>query len=386
MRPLLALLSLRALLVVPAFAAFDPSKYPESSELTLATLPADVQPIRSARIKSPTDGLLSLRLPAPGERLPEGTIWGEFDPERLKLETEVVSLARALYTEKEKPKLSLELARNAAELTERRAELERQGDMLARIADDPALAELYAGESSGGASREEVAALSKRLRTQLVLIDEVLRYAGTPRENQLEQRALELKLQAQELELNRRLHEFRLSMPFDGELSLIPPAPPEGKPLRIPLGVELALIQDFSAIQARVPIRRPEWRIADTSRLQLRYSDRGRRNLAAGYQRSLLKENLGREELIYVFQFADADLAAARSLSGGQILMQLILSLEERARIIPKIDLILASPAAFREGGWESGVASVIPGARLLALGETHLAVVVPAGPAAVRP
>jgi hypothetical protein len=379
MRTLL-LLSLAVLTcsAVRATPSFDASKYPQASELVLASLPADVQPLRSVRVKSPSDGLLTLRLPAPGTRLPEGTVWGEFDPERLKLEGDVVTLARALFEEKEKSKLGFELARSAAELSERRAEFKRQADMLARISADPALAELYAGETSGASSREEVAALAARLRAQLDLIDEVLRFAGTPRETELERRALELKLQAQELDFKRRLQEFRLAMPFEGEISLIPPAPPEGKTLRVPLGADLALVRDFSAIQARVPIRRPEWRVVDPARLQLRQPNRGRTALTADYQRSVLQEINGREELLYLFQFPDSQRTAARPLAGGFVTLQLVLRLEEPARIIPKIDLILAAPAAFREGGWEAGVAAILPGARLLAQGETHLAVVTP--------
>ncbi len=389
------LLSILLLLAsAPLLAAtLDTAKYPEASELVLASLPADIQPIRSVRVKSPTDGLLTLRLPGSGARLPEGSIWGEFDPERLQLEAEAVSLARTLFKEKETPKLSLELARTAAELSERRAELNRQADMLTRIANDPALAELYASENSDPlndpppmpigslqasaphTNGEDISALATRLREQLALIDDVLRYSGTPRESELEHRVLELKLRAQELDVARRLQEFRLAMPFEAEVSLIPPPPPAGKPLRVPLGADLALIQDFSAIQARVPIRRAEWRVIDPARLQLRYTSRGRSALAANFQRSVLQENQGREELVYIFQFSDAHRSAARPLAGGQIAMQLVLRLDEPARIIPKIDLLLAAPAVFRNDGWEAGVAHVIPGGRLLALGETHLAI-----------
>lgn len=361
-----------------ASAPLDPAKYPESSELILATLPADVQPIRSVRVKSPTDGLLTLNLPPLGTLLPEGAVWGEFDPERLKLEGEAVALARAFFEEKDQAKLDLDLARASAELAERRAELVRQTDMLARIASDPALSDLYASETTGSASGEEVAALAARLRNQLTLIDEVLRYAGTPRETELERRALELKLQAQELDFARRLQEFRLVMPFDGELALAPPPPPAGKPLRVPLGADLALLRDFSVIQASVALRRPEWRLLDPARLRLRHAASFRRPLDADYERSVLREQNGREELFYVFRFPDNQRDAARPLAGGQVAMQLVLRLDETARIIPKIDLILAAPAVFRDHGWEAGVAAALPGARLLALGETHLAVVVP--------
>jgi hypothetical protein len=135
-----------------------------------------------------------------------------------------------------------------------------------------------------------------------------------------------------------------------------------------------------------VPIRRPEWRVVDPSRLQLRYSVRGRPPLAATFQRSVLQENLGRDELVYIFQFADAHRAAARPLAGGQVALQLVLQLNEPVRIIPKIDLMLAAPAAFRDQGWEAGAAAALPGARLLAIGETHLALATGAEPASLPP
>lgn len=361
-------------------APLDTSKYPSSAELVLAYLPADVQPLRSVRVKSPSEGLLSLTLPSPGARLPEGAVWAEFDPERLKLESEAVALARTLFEEKAAPQLRLELAATSAELAERRSELDRQIDMLGRIANDPSLSELYRGDTQTGSeakspSADEITTLSLRLQTQLTLIDEVLRYAGTPRENEHEHRALELKLKAQELDVAQRLRELRLTMPFEGEVTLIPPAPPAGRPLRVPTGTDLALIQDFSAIQARVPVRRPEWRIVAPSRLYLRYVARPGGVLTAGYQRSVVQESSGRDELIYIFQFSDSARTLARPLSGGQVMMHLVLQLEESAVIIPKIDLLLASPAAFREGGWETGVTAVLPGSRLLAVGETHLAI-----------
>ncbi|MFH1497116.1 MAG: hypothetical protein ABII82_04750 [Verrucomicrobiota bacterium] len=374
MRPLLLPLTL---CLAGPLAALDLAEYPESDHLVLAALPADVQPVRSVRVKSPTDGLLTLNLPAPGTRLPEGAVWGEFDPERLQLEGEAVALARDLFKEKEHPLLDLELARNAGELAERRAELERQAGMLDRIAADPALAELYADETLGSAGVDEVATVAARLRRQLGLVDEVLRFVGTARENELEGRALELKLRAQELDFERRLREFRLAMPFAGELTLIPPPPPHGRPLRVPLGADLALLRDFSAVEARVPLRRAEWRLLDPAALVLRQARFGRAGLQAAYHRQILQETGGREELVCIFRFPDDQRAAARPLAGGQVVMELVLRLEQSTRIVPKIDLLLAAPDAIRNQGWDAGVASLATGARILAMGETHVAVVV---------
>ena len=57
---------------------------------------------------------------------------------------------------------------------------------------------------------------------------------------------------------------------------------------------------------------------------------------------------------------------------------ELVAALPERAHLVPKLDLVLAHPAAFRELGWSAGLAQLVPGARLLHVGETHLAVAAP--------
>lgn len=365
-----------------AHAAFDAAKYPSADELVLAYLPADVQPVRSVRVKSPSDAPLTLNLPSPGARLPEGAVWGEFDAERMKIEAEAVELARTLFEEKAAPRLKLDLATAAAELAERRAELSRQIGMLDRIAGDPSLAELYRPDPAAAAgaapSGDEIAVLAGRLRGQLAVVDDVLRHAGSPEEKDHERRALELKLKAQELDVAQRRREFRLAMPFEGEITLIPPAPLPGKTLRVPSGTDLALIQDFSVIQAGVVIRRPEWRLLAPANLYLRHVARPGGPVVAAYRRGVVRDNLGRDELVYIFEFPEAQRSLARGLSGGQVMMNLVLRLGRKALIVPKIDLVLAAPDAFREGGWEQGVDAAIPGGHLLAVGETHLAVAAP--------
>lgn len=385
------LLALAALFGAFARLRAEPASleaYPLAEELAVATVVVEVQPVRAARLKAPFPGLLSLHLPPAGRRLPEGAVWAEFDPDRLKLEADAIRLARDLLAEKEKPRQALELARNAADLASRRSEIARQLDMLARISADPALAELYARPAPADlpaaadpapAATDEIPALVERLRRQAALIDEVLLHAGTPRETELEFLALDLKLRAQELDLARRLEEQRLVMPFEGEITLVPPAPPAGRPLRVETGAELALVQDFSAIQAVMPVRRAEWRMFDPARLELRHADRGRRVLAARFERAVLRQNLGREELAHVFKFPDDQRASARPLAGGQVSMRLVLRLDRPARVVPKLDLVLAAPAVFRERGWEAGVEAVHPGARVLAIGETHVALAPPA-------
>src|SRR5690606_34219779 len=112
-------------------------------------------------------------------------------------------------------------------------------------------------------------------------------YAGTDEHLETESRVLDLKLRQHELDLERREEEKRLTMPFDGEVTLLVERPADDRPLRIDTGVELALIQDFSVLQARVVIKRPEWRLIPTSALRLNIRT-GLGSLGADFEKSRL--------------------------------------------------------------------------------------------------
>jgi len=187
---------------------------------------------------------------------------------------------------------------------------------------------------------------------------------------------LRLKLEQQEIELDRRERDSRFIMPFDGELTLVPPLPPPGEPLIIESGMDLARIQDFSRVDARVVIKRTEWRLLDPSRVRLRVNA-GSEVLFADFSRALAEEIFGREELVYYFTFRPEQRTAARALVGGQISAQLLAVLPQSARLVPKLDLALANPDLFRNADWDVAVAQLIPGARVILHGDTHLAITV---------
>lgn len=360
---------------VASLGAVDLNRYPLADELVLATVSAEVLPARQVRLKAPLTGYLHLTLPSTGTRVTKDTVWGEFDPARLKLERRALELARELLTAKEEPALRLEQARNQADLTERLDELERQAAMLRKLLKEPDLGELYFADTTDADAKAR--AMLTQLERQARLLREVLAYVGTPRQEELELQALHLKLEQQEIELARRERDSRLVMPFDGEITLIPPAPPAGEPLFVENGMDLARLQDFSELRARTVIRRTEWRLLDPNRVMLRVPTGGG-ELSARYTRRLPEEIFGREELVYHFTFSSDQSVVARTLVGGQISATLVATLPKPARIVPKLDLVLLDPELFRTLGWTEAVARLIPGATLLLQGETHVAIATP--------
>lgn len=367
------------LLLATGALAFDLGRYPVARELVLGAVVAEVQPGQVQKVKAPLGGLLHLQLPAAGAVLPKDAVWAEYDPARLELERAAFALARDLIREKETPQLLYDQARTRAELADKLEELTRQAAFLGRLEREPGFAALYlegAERAPGGVDVRAAAALLER---QVTLLRDVLAYAGTPRQAELETRLLAVKLRQQELDLARRESESRLALPFAGEVTLIPAAPPAGQPLRVEAGQDLAWVQDFSQLTARVPLRRPEWRLADPSRLALRLATGSfGQPVPATFARRVVAELNGREELVYHFTLAAADPAAARALVGGQAAAQLVYLLPQPAHVVAKLDLVLADPAGFRDAGWAAGLARLLPGATVLAVGDTHVAIVAP--------
>lgn len=361
----------------PCLLALDPYAYKESRQLLVGLISAQVTPIRSLRVKSPSEGRLRLHLPRlPGAIVPAGTVWAEFDPERTALEREALTLARTLLDNKERPRLRLDTDRDALDLADKRAETARQLRMFQRILDDPELAGFYLESPDSGDDRPHLEETMTRLRRQLELMDAVLAYAGTENHIETETRILEIKLRQHELDLRQREEDKRLAMPFDGEITLLVDRPAgDDATLRAQLGDELALLQDYSVVRARFAIKRAELRALAPETLQLRINA-GARPMSAAFDSRLIEDTGGREELVYRFRFRDEDRLAARSLAGGAVPARLYADLPQPARIIPKLDLVLDSPDAFREGDWHAGIAVALPGAQLLAIGETELAVI----------
>lgn len=359
-----------------SLVAFELQRYPLANEIVLGTITAEVTPARALRLKAPATGQLHLNLPPTNRPLAKGTVWAELDPAQLDLQRRAVALARALLEAKEEPALRLEQVRTRADLTERLDEIERQSAMLRKLLREPELGELYLADQAATGGADKVRYMLTQLDQQARLLREVLTFVGTPMQEELELQALQLKLEQQEIELARRERDSRLVMPFDGELTLVPPLPPEGEPLYIESGMDLARIQDFSRVDARAVIKRTEWRLLDPSRVRLRVNA-GREVLFADFSRALTEEVFGREELVYYFTFHAEQKTAARALVGGQISVQLLATLPQAARLVPKLDLALADPELLRTTGWDAAVTQLIPGARVALSGDTHLAIVV---------
>jgi len=366
----------------PAAAAesIDPLAYPAARQIHLGSVPVRVLPAQLHKVKSPMGGRLHARAGLRGERVAEGEVWAEFEPERLRMEREAFDLATDLLEEKEKPGFRLEQSEARVQLENRLNDLERQRAMLAKILQEPELAELYLQEEGqDGGDATTVRLMQQRLSGQIEVMRAALDYVGTPRQAELELRILELRMRQQALDLERREQESRLRMPFSGEIQWLPGLPENHETEGIPVdaGMEIATLVDYGRMQVRMIMRRVDWRVLPVEVLALRFQAATiSRPLEARFVGRTTTEMMGREELVYDFQFNAEDVDYARPLIGGTVMAELRADLDREVRLVPKMDIVLAAPETFRGHGWVDAIPKIAPGWRTHTIGQSELALI----------
>ncbi len=366
---------------IAAADAVDPLDYPATERIHLGSVPVRVQPARFFKVKAPMTGRLHVTAGERRERLEEGTVWAEFEPDRLELEREALRIAAALLEEKEKPGFLLEQSEARVQLENRLNDLERQRDMLDKILREPELAELYLQEENqdAGGADESVRLMRERLDGQIESMRIALGFVGSERQAELELRALELKLRQQELEFERRERESRLKMSFPGEVQWLVGLPEGHRENGLPVeaGQEIATIMDYGRLRARMVMRRVDWRVLPAESLVLQFRASGiSRPLEASYVTRTTEEVSGREELVYDFQFHAKDADFARPLLGGTVMAEFFGGLDREARLVPKMDLVLAAPEVFQKHGWVEAIPKAVPGWRAHTIGQSEIALV----------
>jgi hypothetical protein len=373
-------LALLPLARADAAESIDPLAYPAARQIHLGSVPVQVLPARISKVKSPLAGRLHVRAGLRGERVAEGELWAEFEPERLRMEREAFDLATALLEEKEKPGFRLEQSEARVQLENRLNDLERQRAMLTKILEEPELAELYLQEEGQpGGDAATVRLMQQRLGGQIDVMRAALEYVGTPRQAELELKIFELKMRQQGLDLERREQESRLRMPFPGEIQWLPGLPENHETDGIPVdaGMEIATLIDYGRLQVRMVMRRVDWRVLPVDVLALRFQAATiSRPLEARFVRRATAEILGREELVYDFQFNAEDVDYARPLIGGTVMAELRADLGREVRLVPKMDIVLAAPVTFRDHGWVDAIPKIAPGWRTHTIGQSELALI----------
>lgn len=82
-----------------------------------------------------------------------------------------------------------------------------------------------------------------------------------------------------------------------------------------------------------------------------------------------------REEACYYFVLSADQTEVASRLVGMDVPGELWLSLDRPARVVPKLALVMQLPTAFQKRNWAEAAAQVWPGARVVAEGQSEIAI-----------
>lgn len=356
----------------------DLSAYPKAAEISFGEMTTEVLPEQYIKLSAPFSGRLDIKI---GSGFHEkDTVWAEFEPDQIALEREALELTKQLYQLKEKPGARLEMADAKAALESRRDELKRNVTMVDEVLSEPDLAELFLDQEGGNSaeSRSTVRQMRERLLTQLSALNEALVFVGTPEQERIELRVLEIQLEKKEAELERKERESKLKLPFSGDFKYLMKLPEDPEaPLNMQSGNDIAELKNYGRLECHMVVSRPELRQLPTPALSLRFSGEGSVTpLEARFLRKDTREIFGKPELVYVFNFPQDQAGRGRVLVGGRISADLILNLNAEAVLIPKLDLVRAAPEEVRNLGWRQGVAQILPGYRAVSVGQSDVAVV----------
>ena len=384
---LLNLLAVLALQVSPLFGEgiADPRKhrqkatqvtdYPIRNEILVADIQIRIIPRREFPLKAASSGLLELYVDPITRNYEADTKIGGINTERLELDAAILEIEEALLAQKDIPEWYLSSERHHSQLKKARLELLNEYDFLQSVQKSP---DEYASILSDLASSSEEleTILSERvseLEEHMDKIDQALTYAGSDQKVELEIGMVEKKHAIKKIQFKERYNSSYLIVPFQGEVQFTYPYI-QGEKNYIGSGAEIARVRDFTEIYAQVPMLDSEWRTFDKEDLVIRVKTA--QGLKEGYYAYSTTEVVqGREQLIYYFRFAKTDSRSLRSLIGGMVNARLNYKLTPPAHVIPKLALIMKSPAKFEDDGWQGVLKGISDDLKLQFVGLNAVAV-----------
>jgi hypothetical protein len=347
--------------------------------MRLAVLQCRVLARTSMSIPSPLAGQLRLYVDKPQTNLPENFLWAEFEPKILIAESNALAEARARLQEKQRLTLELDLPKQTLKMAKDIEELRRQLALLEVFSSNKSLftnGVNYPGMKVGSLNPENV----ERARQELRVMETNYAYL-----QQTNLAVLGVDLQSTRTELERRSLDYerlqtqsRFKMPFKGQLNLSLQLVEGVKDYPVAAGQELAVIRDLSTILLRLAMADPSWSALPSEAMSAIINLPDGSRLEAPFAFKRIEKLQNREEVIYYFQFPAEKIPSAVRLLGTDVSCELLLSLQQPARIVPKLSLVMADPALFQNRRWNDGLIRLARGAYVMVEGQTDLAIVTP--------
>jgi hypothetical protein len=198
-----------------------------------------------------------------------------------------------------------------------------------------------------------------------------------------------LEWEQRQLEFERQQSQATLKVPIACQLSVSIQLAEKVNEYPVNSGQELGVYRDMSSILIRTILSDPAWSTLPTENLSAVITLPTGTRLEAPFAFQRLEKIQLREDLVFYFQFPTNRADAAMRLMGSDLSCELWLKLPEKARVIPKLRLVMNHPDLFQSRRWDEGVRQLAKGASVLVEGQTELAITVRAGsnaPPALKP
>lgn len=356
---------------------WDWSRFPKATEITLGTMPVEIQPKQSIEVKAESTGTITLEINKRVSTIEKDTVIGRMDVDTISEEEErlAISEEKQVLEEIKTKKIDLPLRRKQAqeELQKARKKV-RLTELLLR---SPALQdmsdELGLGSDLDNVTEETL----RKAKAELELAEKNVTLAEKIEEKL---RIGSQRLQEIDLERNKRQHleakeKSVYRAPISGELRLEVDFVEDQTNYSIGARETIATINDYDEIHAQLKVTNADWVNLQPQRLYLQLHDSAKTSFSFQDDRIEKDTRTLREERQYIFSIPLEQNTELKRLTGTNMQANLIYKLPATCYLVPKYNLSLYALGKSNSTEWQEIVKQLWPTAKILGEGRKHLAI-----------
>lgn len=349
--------------------SFRAENYRLSERILIGKLPIVVTPKREYIIKANSSGLLKLYVDPHPQSFKTGDKLGGIDTERIELDERLLELGENLLSKRDIPEAKLQRRNKIQQLERRQATLDAEIKLINQVIQNP---EKYKDIFGRAEDQETIKTSLAKQTKEREALGGLLKFVKSPEFEELEHEELTTKFELKKLQFEMRQRDAYLTVPFDGDVKFVFPYVQDELNF-VGSGTDIAVVQDKSEIFAQVPILDSDWRSLIESRMELSLRTSSGVTTAS-FQSSSKQIVSGKERLVYSFMFRPEDHKHLQNYMGGSVEGSVYYRLDKAAHLVPKFLLASMDTAAFKSGGWEGVVASILPEYQVVYVGLNNIA------------
>ncbi len=364
-------------------------KYPQVERFMLGQLRSEALPSRSLRYTAGATGTLSLLVTQAESEIEKGALFGALDEQTLQAEKRNLEIAEQILDFKEYSSRTLELPQQILKAERETEEARRKMQLLRMVTEDPDLKALAA--EFGESNLENVNALTlARAEQELNILEAQLSAIKGE-----DVSTFELDLESKRLEFNNRKADFQkklersqLKATFSGSLQINPhfTLGEEKQLYPVSMGQEIATLRDLSEVQLMVMFNHPAWLQLPKDKIEVTAHSAQGHTFTARYHDQRIEQRGTSDVRHYLFLIPQSEASTARNLIGSSPQVDVYIQLEKPAYKVPKTDIALYGRDRLSGRRWDEVVKGLWPTARIVAEGQTELAIELIEGQGALAP